>query len=254
MRVVAFDLETTGTDPAKDRIVEICLAPVGEAPRTIRVDPGVPIPEAATRVHGIRDEDVRGLPRFAHVAADVQRAVADAVLLGYNSRSFDTPLLDAELKRAGQRGLDLDALREIDVMRVWNAVEPRTLAGAAQRWLGAAHETAHSAEADAVAALAVWSRIAETAGLTAEAGIRLTKPANEVDRAGKFAIDEAGRVVLTFGKHQGKPVNSVDPAYLVWMSENDFPSSTKAVIARLIEHKGDLPEAAAYRKARGLPG
>lgn len=247
---MAFDLETTGTDPAKDRIVEICLAPVGGDLLSLRIDPGVPIPAGATAVHGIRDEDVRGAPAFRDVADRVQAIVEDAVLLGYNSRSFDTLVLDAELKRAGRRGLALDALPEIDVWRVWNAVEPRTLAGASRRWLGRDHEGAHGARADALAALAIWERIAAERALTAEAGIRLTRPATEIDRAGKFALDGDGHVVLTFGKHAGKRVTAVDPGYLVWMSGADFPSSTKAVIARLIEHDGDLPEARAARESR----
>lgn len=252
LRVVAFDLETTGTDPATDRIVELCVAPLDAPPFSARIDPGIPIPPGATAVHGIRDEDVEGCPTFRDVAPRVQALVDGATLLGYNSRSFDTPLLDAELRRAGERGIDLERVEEIDVYRVWQAVEPRTLAGAAKRWLGREHTGAHRARDDVRTTLAVYAKMRDAAGLTDEYAVRLTKPDHEIDRAGKFALDEVGRVCFTFGKHKGVPVNAVDPGYLEWMSKGEFPTSTKAVIPRLIEGNGDLPEAKAFRVARGI--
>jgi len=249
VQVVAFDVESTGTNPEKDRIVELCLMTPGGRCRVFRVNPGVPIPAEASAIHGIRDEDVAKAPPFSEIAPQVQAWVQGALLLGYNSRSFDTPLLHAELRRAGQPGLDLDAVREIDVMRVWSALEPRTLAGAAKRWLGAEHAGAHQAREDVRATLAVWARLRETFALTEEDAVRLTKPPREVDRAGKFAINDRHEVVFNFGQHHGKPVSSVDRTYLEWMAGAEFPPSTKAVVQRLMLHGGDLPEAAALRQA-----
>lgn len=250
MRVIAFDTETTGTDPETDRIVEICLLAPGGACEVFRVNPGVPIPAAATEVHGIRDEDVAGCPRFSDVAPKIQGIVEGAVLLGYNSRNFDTLILHAELRRAGQPGLHLDHLAEIDVWRVWGELEPRTLSGAAARWLGEEHAGAHRAREDVEMTLRVWARIRDHFGLLESDGIRLTKPEHELDRAGHFALDEDGHVVFNFGKHKGVRVSSVDRGYLEWMGRSDFPSSTKALIGRLLLNGGDLPEAAAARKAR----
>lgn len=214
------------------------------------MDPGVPIPPGATAIHGISDADVRGAPPFSAIAPEVQRLVEGATLLGYNSRSFDTPLLDKELRRAGERGLDPHATQEIDVLRVWRAVEPRTLAGAMKRWTGREHREAHGAKADVAATLAVWEAIAGAFGLDAAYAARLTRPENEIDRGGKFKLNDAGVVCFAFGKHRDVPVRDVEPGYLEWMSRQDFPTSTKAVIPRLIEGGGDLPEAAAFRARR----
>lgn len=247
-RIVAFDIESTGVDPEKDRIVELCLmTPAGRA-LVWRVNPGVPIPEAATRVHGIADADVADKPRFDAIAQQVQRFVEGAILLGYNSRSFDTLLLNAELRRAGQRGLDLDHVREIDVYRVWQQIEPRTLAGAAKRWLGEEHGGAHRARDDVAATLRVWNAMRERVGVSVDDGVRMTRPANEIDRHGKFVLDDTGIVVLNFGKHHGKAVSSVPLDYLEWMSRGDFAPSTKALVERLIRGQGDLPEARAVRE------
>lgn len=247
MRIVAFDTETTGTDPEKDRIIEICLLPAGGPAETFRVNPGVPIPAGASAVHGISDADVQDLPSFRDIAPKVQALVEGAVLLGYNSRNFDTLLVDAELRRAGQPGIDLDSVREIDVLRLWQELEPRTLSGAAKRWLGSEHAGAHGAVADVEMTLAVWQRIAETFELDHDACIEKTRPANELDRAGRFRLDAEGHVVFNFGKHHGTRVNAVDAGYLAWMMRGEFPTSTKSIVSRLIEHDGDLPEAKAYR-------
>ncbi|HVL48919.1 MAG TPA: 3'-5' exonuclease [Candidatus Thermoplasmatota archaeon] len=249
MRIVAFDTETTGTDPEKDRIVEITLLPIGGSARTFRVNPGVPIPEAATAVHGITDADVSEAPPFAAVAAEVQGLIADATLLGYNSRGFDTLILDRELRRAGERGIDLATVQEIDVYRMWHALEPRTLAGAALRWLGVEHAKAHDAKADVEMTLDVWRAMCKAAGLDEASSVKLTRPDNEIDRAGKFVINDEGRVVYNFGRYQGQIVAHTDPGYLQWMSNQDFPTSTKAAVQELILSKGDHPKARRWREA-----
>lgn len=240
-RVVALDIESTGTNPEKDRIVDLALATPGGRCVSFRVNPGVPIPDEATRIHGIRDEDVRDAPTFDAVAPKVQAWVDGAVLLGYNSRSFDVPMLHAELRRAGQPGLDLDRVQEIDVYRVWTETEPRTLAGAARRWLGREHEGAHRAKDDVLVTLEIWRAMAAAKGLTHADAVRMTKPQREVDRAGKFARNADDEVVFNFGQHQGKPVRIVDRSYLEWMAGADFPPSTKAVVEQLLLHGGRGP-------------
>jgi DNA polymerase-3 subunit epsilon len=233
-RIVAFDIESTGTNPETDRIVELCLATPQGRSVTFCVNPGVPIPPDATKVHGITDADVAHEPAFAAIAPKVQAWIEGAVLLGYNSRSFDTPMLHAELRRAGQPGIDLDAVQEIDIMRIWAALEPRSLSGASRRWLGEEHAGAHHAKDDVTVTLRVWAAMRDAFHLSHADEVRLTKPPNEVDRAGKFAMNERDEIVYNFGKHQGKPVHAVDPAYLEWMAGADFPQSTKAVVQRIM--------------------
>lgn len=158
-RVVVLDLETTGTDPAADRIIEIGTAVfLGGRPsewRRSRVDPGVPIPPDATAVHGIGDADVAGQPTLgglaprllAHLQAD------GGVLVGYNARRFDVPLLNAELARAG-RAERVDPDRVLDLMifaRWYHRDRRRRRLADLCAWYGIALEDAHAAAADSAA-------------------------------------------------------------------------------------------------------
>ncbi len=234
-----FDLETTGTDPDTDRIVEMAvLDPTTEPGElTLLFDPGVPIPPGASAVHGIHDEDVRGEPRFSERAAEIQAMFRGRRLCGYNSRSFDTPFLDAALRRAGQPGLDLETVEEIDLYRVWTAVEPgerpgdRTLGAAVERHLGRFHLDAHAAAGDARVLAELVEAMEEIHGLSRERMVELTAPAHEVDRAGKLRLEE-GRVVFAFGRHEGEPISEHED-YLDWMLGADFPEDTRRIIRRL---------------------
>lgn len=234
-----FDLETTGTDPDSDRIVELAvLDPETEPGELVLLfDPGVPIPPGASAVHGIRDEDVRGEPRFADRAEEIQRLFRGRRLCGYNSRSFDTPFLDAALRRSGQAGLDLRSVEEVDLYRVWTAVEPgdgpgdRTLQAAVERHLGRLHLDAHGAAGDAGVLVELMEAMQEIHGLSPERMLDLSDPPEEVDRAGKLRLD-GGEVVFAFGRHQGEPVGTHED-YLDWMLGADFPEDTKRIIRRL---------------------
>lgn len=245
-----YDLETTGLNPDRARIVELAavdgrrLRGVPAAPPAPThhhlLHPGEPIPADATRVHGITDRDVAEAPRFGEVAEDVQELFEGRVLCGYNLRSFDTPLLDAELRRAGRPGLQLSELREIDCYRVWTRLEPsrggrgyRTLEAAVRRYLGRELRDAHGAAADAGVLPALLAAIRRTHGLSREELLELSVPPGEVDRAGKLRRED-GEVVFAFGRHAGEPV-SRHPDYVGWMLGADFPAETKRILRRLRE-------------------
>ena len=162
-----FDLETTSADPWTCRIVEMAFLPIGNwherAPLVTRVSPGVPIPPEASEIHGIRDGDVADLPGFEAHAGRVQELVDEAVLVGYNSRTFDSIIIDRELRMAGQPGLKRDPERperithpEIDLLQLWHQLEPRTLQGALARFLSGElpNYQAHSAAEGGVPAVA----------------------------------------------------------------------------------------------------
>lgn len=237
-----MDLETTGLDPQGDRIVEIMLRredDSGTVSYCHRVNPTVPIPPQAAAVHGITDEMVAGCPTFEDMADDVQSMIEGAVIIGYNSRSFDVPMLQAELLRANRPGFPLDehgaiSIREVDLLRVWRAKEKRDLATAARRFAGTEHAAAHSAEGDVAVLAGIMS------GMTAEFAIdgieemeRLTTPENAVDRDGKFVKNAEGKIVFAFGKNEGKPVSrNID--YVEWMLGSSFSPETKAWCRRFI--------------------
>lgn len=264
-RLLYFDLETTGTDPESDRIVELAAVRPGDDELTVRrYHPGRPIPPGATAVHGISDEDVADAPRFEEEAGRVQQLVEGRILCGYNIRSFDTVMLDLELRRAGQPGLDLEQVREVDLMRVWEEMEggvrtgeaegaseaaeggespPESAAGgkgpgwtlshAVRRFLERELEDAHTAAADTRVLPRLLAALRETHGLSLEEMLVLSRRPDEVDRAGKLRR-RRGDVVFAFGRHRGEPVTE-HPDYAQWILEADFPSDTKRYIRRLLD-------------------
>lgn len=239
MNMLAFDIEATGLDPYEDRVLELAVIRVEDDALVFHAffDPDGPIPPDATAVHGITDEDVRGCPSFRSCAEAIQRLIDGAVLVGFVSRRYDTLLLDAELRRAGQPGLDLATVREIDLYRVWREAEPRDLGTAVKRFLDRDHEMAHKAVPDTAVLPPLLREMARVFGYTAEDMIRISRPDWEVDRSAKFRFDaETGEVLFNFGRHRGQPVRLNDE-YLEWMLGAGFPPDTKAAI-RLLRRNG----------------
>lgn len=246
------DCEGTGTSPTADRIVEICIHHPGEPIISTRVNPGVPIPAEATAVHGITDEMVATAPRFAELAPFIQATLckSDVVLCGYSIRKYDSILIDTELRRAGQRGFPVSAdgrlnVREIDLYQLWQRSEPRTLAGAAKRFVGVDLADAHTAQADTLILPGVLSGLIRSYGLSedVEALCALSVPDGEVDRDGKFKRREDGVIVFNFGQKRGTPVLD-EPGLLEWILGRDFADETKAWAEKFIdEYNASLEEA-----------
>lgn len=272
-RTCFFDLETTGTDPAEDKIVEITLllyTPQWGAEKPYRamrgkvVDPEREIPESAAEVHGITTDDVRSAPPFRRVAGEVQSIVTDALLVTYNGRRFDVPILQRELKAAGFAGLETDeetgliSQPEIDLYRVWAHCESRNLATAVERFTDGTLEDAHSSEADAAALPDLLRGMADEFDLwraesvpdaddpmawewslrrTMEGMAEITAPENAVDRYGKLELDEEGRICWAFGEHRGEPVaeHGERGGYAEWVvhdaDDPPFPEEVRAIVA-----------------------
>lgn len=241
-RILALDLEATGLDPRKDRIVELAIVRAEDGLVLLheRFHPGMPIPPQSTAVHGIADVDVAHCDHFAVHAARIQKMVEDAVLLGYNSRRYDTVMIDAELRRAGEPGLDLATLAEIDLLRVWAKSERRTLDLAVKRFLGHGHEGSHSALSDAEALIPLARAMKRTWALEDYDLMDLSRTRDEVDRSRRLRLDPSGEVVFNFGKHAGEPVRNHGD-YLDWMLEADFPADTLDAIRRLKENDWRWP-------------
>lgn len=243
--IAFFDLETTGTDPARDKIVEISvlrIEPDGTREvRTRRIHPERPIPPDATAIHGIGDDDVRDAPPFRRVARDFLEFLGDADLAGFNVRRFDVPLLDRELRDCGL-DLGLASRRILDAMTIFHRREPRDLTAAVRFYLGKDHEGAHGAEADVLATAEIlaaqlerYPDLPDTVGeLDAWAN---PVPPGAVDRQGKF-VERDGEIVLAFGKHQGRPLREVArraPDYLEWiLRQPDFPADAREIARKAL--------------------
>lgn len=247
MRILSFDVETTSLDLETARIVDLGMVqydPIGGhvVAYAGRFDPGCPIPAAATEVHGIRNVDVAGCPSFAEEAQVIQEALFGSILAGFNIRRFDVPILDAELRRAGQPGVDFDRVREIDAYRIWFNLEPRNLEGAVKRFAPDYEpEDVHAGAADALSTCHVLAGMADEWDLTPEAMESVTRPENEVDRFGKFVYDDDGVICFNFGKHKGKPAMS-EQSYLQWMisSSATFHPQIVAVVKDLLFQRSML--------------
>lgn len=234
-----FDLETTGTNVSKDRIVEICILKVypdaSRESRTWLVNPQMPIPEAASIVHNIYDKDVENAPTFKEIAPKVMEMLSGADLGGFNSNRFDVPLLAEELLRAGV-DFDLSKIKLVDAQIIFHKMEPRNLSAAYQFYCNKTLENAHSAEADTLATFEI---------LDAQVG-KYDEVPNEInalsefsyhnkfaDLAGFIAFDEDGQEIFTFGKYKGEKVKEVfqkDIGYFGWIQNADFPLYTKKVL------------------------
>ena len=246
--LVIFDLETTGIDPATDKIVEVAtlrVEPDGtRQSRTRRLNPGRPIPAGATRVHGITDDDVRDEPTFERVARGLLEFLAGADLAGFNVRRFDAPLLDREFKDCGM-DFGLADRRIVDAMTIFHRKERRDLSAAVRFYLDRDHDGAHSAGADVEATLAVLEaqleRYADVPQTVEELDAWTRSRPNAVDQSGKFVWKD-GEVTLAFGKHQGKKLADLArdlSGYLDWIIDADFPDDVKTLARQAL--KGELP-------------
>lgn len=232
--IACVDLETTGVDIYCDRIVEIAvvrLEPEGDRkPIGLRINPGCPIPPAASSVHGITDADVADMPKFAEVAGDILGFLEGCDITGYNVRRFDVPILIQEFLRAGIAwGANLNI---IDVFDIYRSREPQTLARALTFYTGRdLGNDAHSAVVDADAALDVLLGQATRYGCEDIAALsKLQRDPDWVDEQGKLKW-VGTTAVLTFGKWAGRPLQQVDPTYLRWMLGQEFPPEVKHILA-----------------------
>ena len=230
-----IDLETTGVNLGTDRIIEIAIVKVlADGTRTTKrklINPGIPIPQSSSDIHGITDEMVKDAPTFAQVAQELKQMLDGCDLAGYNSNRFDIPLLVEEFLRA-QVDFDMKGRRLLDVQQIFYKMEPRTLSAAYQFYCQKSLENAHSAEVDATATLEILSSQVErypSFGNTVDSILKSVGEEQIIDFARRF-VWENGVEVFNFGKFKGKPVAEVlrsEPQYYDWMMKGDFPQHTK---------------------------
>lgn len=237
-----FDLETTGINISKDRIVEIAILkvhPNGKEERyTQRVNPEMPIPAEVTLVHGISDADVADMPTFLEISKEVHTMIKDSDLGGYNSNRFDIPLLVEELLRADV-DFDMKNKVSIDVQTIFHKMEQRTLSAAYKFYCDKNLDNAHSAEADTVATYEVlksqldrYDELENDANFLAEFSSRK----KFADFAGFIIYNKKDEECFAFGKHKGKLVTDVldkEPGYFGWLLNADFPRYTKKVLTAI---------------------
>ena len=241
--IVFFDLETTGVNIAKDRVVEISVLKVyphgKEEQKTLRVNPEMPIPKEASAIHGIYDEDVKDCPVFKGIAKELARYIEGCDLGGYNSNRFDIPLLAEEFLRAGV-DFDMRKRKFVDVQTIFHKMEQRTLSAAYRFYCDKCLEDAHTAAADTFATYEVLKAQLDRYEGKLENSIeflsKFSTQNNNADFAGFIVFNDKGVEVFNFGKNKGIPVEQVlkeQPGYFAWMLNSDFPLYTKKILTEI---------------------
>ena len=238
-----FDLETTGTNPGKDRIVEIAVLKLDinnqKKEMVWRVNPECPIPDDASSVHGITDEMVKDQPIFKQISKEIYNFIEGCDLGGYNIDKFDLPLLVEEFIRSGIDVSSFVKVKTVDVQTIFFKKEPRDLSSALKFYCNKDHGNAHTALDDTIATYEVLlSQLDKYDDLEPSVDFlsTLTRRNKNIDFAGRIIEDDNGDAIFNFGKHKGKKVKEVltkEKGYYSWMMNSDFPEYTKKVITQV---------------------
>ena len=257
--LIFFDLEATGLNVIRDRIIQIAMIKFfkdGREPEELSmlINPGIPISEEAMQVHGILPKDVANKPTFQQVADKILEFIGNADLAGYNSNRFDLPMLMEEFARVGIE-LDITRRRCIDVQRIFYKMEPRTLKAALKFYCDEDMEDAHDALADVKATVSVFQgQLERYRGVDyidgdgnvdtspiikdVQALHDFTNDMRFVDATQRMKYDTNGEIVFNFGKYNGKPVAETlvkDKQYYNWILNKEFSSQVKQVVKKLVK-------------------
>jgi DNA polymerase-3 subunit epsilon len=239
--LASIDLETTGVNLGTDRIVEIAILKIlPDGSRSVKrklINPEMPIPKAASDVHGITNEMVKDAPTFRQVAHELKQMLDGCDIAGYNSNRFDIPLLMEEFLRV-EVDFDMKGRKMVDVQKIFHQMEQRTLSAAYKFYCNKNLDGAHGAEADATATYEILE--AQTTkypalGNTLDSILKVIGEEVIVDFARRFVM-ENGVEIFNFGKFKGRPVAEVlkaEPQYYDWMMRGDFPQHTKQKLTEM---------------------
>ncbi len=260
--LVFFDIESTGLNVMRDRIVQIALIKFFKDGRkeeelSMLINPSIPIGEEAMSIHGLTPKDLAKKPTFIQIAKKIHDFIGNADLAGYNSNRFDIPMLMEEFDRAGLE-FDITKRRLIDVQRIFYKMEPRTLKAALRFYCQKDIENAHDALADVRATVDVFKgqlQHYEGKNLTDEGGNEVIEPIKNdmqvlhdftndlkiVDVTNKLKYDHNGVIVFNFGKYMGQSVIEVltkDKHYYHWIMDKEFSVQVKQTVKRIMaEHE-----------------
>jgi DNA polymerase-3 subunit epsilon len=265
--LVLFDIESTGLSTSQDRIVQLAIIKIfadGREPlkRCRLINPEMPIPQEASEVHGIKDEDVANAPTFKQLSKALEEMIGDADLCGYNSNRFDVPMLLEEFDRAGV-DFDMTDRKTIDVWKIFQKMEPRDLKSAYKMYCGKELVGGHDALVDVEATLEVLeaqldyyadSDFDDGKGNIEEKPVRNDMQALEeftnfkgrMDYSSRFVMNDDGVPLFNFGKYQSQSVTDViesNPGYYDWFMKAEFTVDAKRTLERIMtEYRAKIHE------------
>lgn len=247
--LVTLDIESTGLNPATDRIVSLAIAKrfpetplLEDGAKTERrywlVKPPFDIPQEAIDVHGITNEQVANCQPFSAVAAEIHERIKHCDIRGFGVWNFDLPLLWEEFYRAGIEW-SIDTVRVIDASVIFKRKEERTLSAAVKFYCGREHESAHSADGDVIATDEVFaaqrSKYPDVAKMSRDELHLFCQYDNKrLDLAGKLALNEQGEPIYTFGQRTKGVRVLDDTGFGYWMLDKDFPAQTKMILRGIL--------------------
>lgn len=238
--IVFMDLETTGLSIAEDRIIEMCMIKISESNKDgvsyyRRINPqGKQISSEAFSKHGIKNEDLIMCPTFEDLSEEIFDFIKDCDLGGYNCKKFDIPLLIEEFLRC-KISINVKNFNIVDVFKILNVAEPRSLEATYKRFLGKELSGAHNAEYDIIATIEILEQLEKHFELP-ESAKELDNYAfekdNSVDLENKLKWKE-DKIIFNFGKYKDKTIQEVykiDASYFDWIiSSSDMTRYTKSI-------------------------
>jgi DNA polymerase-3 subunit epsilon len=227
-RPIFYDTETTGLRPTEDRIIEIAAYdPVRNASFCYLIDPQIKIPADASRIHGITDDMVQGSPFFAEVGQKFALfCEGDVVLVAHNNDQFDKHFLEAEAKRCGLTFPQWAMVDSLKWARKYRPDLPRHSLQFLREIYEIPPNTAHRALDDVMILYQVFSAMIDD--LSMETVLELLEPKENIDK-------------MPFGKHQGKPLNTVPKEYLSWLAKQGaFEKPENSALKMAFEKLGKL--------------
>ncbi len=255
--LIFFDIESTGLNILKDRIIQIALIKFSKNntepdEKTYLLNPGVPITPDALAIHGITVDMIRNKPTFKDIAHELFAWIGNADFAGYNSDRFDIPMLMEEFARVGL-DLDMSNRRRIDVQKIFYKMEPRTLKAAYKMYCERELNDAHDALADVRATVDVLKgQIKKYEGVNyyGDDGNIVVEPIknniksitefigndDQIDFTNRLKYNSNGEIVFNFGKYIGKTVTEIfrtDPQYYKWIMDKDFSYQVKQIVTRI---------------------
>ena len=233
--MLVFDLETTGIDTQKDRIVQICVKD-GDNIITRLINPEIPIPKEARDIHGITDDMVKNEPTFKQVSKSLYALMSGRDLATFNGNYFDIPLLINEFSRCGI-DFDVSGVKLIDVSNIYRRLNPRDLSSAYKQYTGLEMDGAHNAENDVLATEILLRLMQERhSDVLSEQDLDLYSNYDKkrLDLKGFFLYDSDENIIFAKGKHAGELASS-QPSYLKWMVEKgEFEKDTIKIAKQIL--------------------
>ena len=239
-----IDIETTGIDILRDKIVEIAILKIMPDGNTFnkvkRVNPTIPIPAEASAIHGIYDKDVKESPIFSQVVKEVIDFVEGCDLAGFNHIRFDIPLFIEECSRISI-DFPIEDRKFIDVQIIFHKKEPRNLAAAHMFYCNKELNNSHNALTDVTATYDILlAQLQHYNNLKNEIDfLHQLSMDGKVDFAGRIVYDNDNKERFNFGKHKDKLVEDIlrqdDPSYYDWMMNANFSTDTKKKLSNIKE-------------------